>query len=85
VEGNDEDEFQPAVGKLNTESLQILLECIIAAEPGSVRTLDNISDDDDDDDGLLLLPLQVARQRNFPDLVHNVLLRPYPEALLMLL
>ena len=73
MEGNN-DEFQLAVGKLNTEYLQILLERIIAAEPGSVRALDR--------DGLL--PLQVARQRNFPDLVLNVLLRPYPEALLLL-
>ena len=73
MEGND-DEFQLPVGKLTTEYLQILLGYIIAAEPGSVRALDR--------DGLL--PLQVARQRNFPDLVLNVLLRPYPEALLLL-
>jgi len=73
IEGTD-DQFHLLVGKLNTEYLQILLECIIAAEPGSVRALDI--------DGLL--PLQVARQLNFPDLVLNVLLRPYPEALLIL-
>jgi len=73
IEGNDE-EFQLPVGKLNTEYLQILLGYIFAAEPGSVRALDR--------DGLL--PLQVARQLNFPDLVLNVLLRPYPDALLLL-
>ena len=72
-DGNDE-EFELPVGKLNTEHLQKLLEYIIALEPGSVRALDN--------DGLL--PLQVACQLNFPDLVINVLLRPYPGALLLL-
>jgi len=73
IDGNDE-EFQLPIGKLNTEYLQSLLEYIIAVEPGSVRALDI--------DGLL--PLQVARQLNFPDLVLNVLLRPYPDALLLL-
>ena len=71
IDGDDE-EFELPVGKLNTEHLQKLLERIIAAEPGSVRALDS--------DGLL--PLQVASQLNFPDLVINVLLRPYPDALL---
>ena len=61
-----------AVGKLISKNLQILLEYIIAAEPGSVRALDR--------DGLL--PLQVASLRNFPDLALNVLLRSYPDALL---
>jgi len=72
-DGNDE-EFVLPVGKLNTEHLQKLLEYIIAMEPGSVRTL-NI-------DGLM--PLQVASQLNYPDLVLNALLRPYPDALLLL-
>ena len=73
IDGNDE-EFQLPVGKLNTEHLQKLLEYVIAAEPGSVRTLDR--------DGLM--PLQVASQLNFPDLVLNALLRPYPGVLLLL-
>jgi len=60
------------VGKLRTEHLQMLLEFMIAAEPGSLRALDR--------DGLF--PLQVATQLNFPDLVINVLLRQYPDALL---
>ena len=72
-DGNDEELFQLAVGKLSTEHLQKLLEYIIALEPGSVRALDR--------DGML--PLQVASQLNFPDLVINVLLRPYPGALLL--
>ena len=71
---SDNEKFQLPVGKLNTEYLQILLEYVIAAEPGSVRTLDR-------DD---LMPLQVASQLNYPDLVLNVLLRPYPGALLLL-
>ena len=69
-----DEEFELPVGKLNTEHLQKLLEYIIAAEPGSVRALDS--------DGLM--PLQVASQLNFPDLVLNALLRPYPDALLLL-
>ena len=73
IDGNDE-EFQLPVGKLNTEHLQKLLEYVIAAEPGSVRTLDR--------DGLM--PLQVASQLNFPDLVLNPLLRLYPGVLLLL-
>jgi len=71
VDGND-DEFELPVGKLNTEHLQMLLEFIDAAEPGSVRTLDID----------FLLPLQVASQLNFPDLVLNILMRSYPDALL---
>ena len=67
-------EFELAVGKINTEQLQMLLEFLIAAEPGSLRAVD--------DNGLL--PLHVARQLNFPDLILNVLLRPYPDALLLL-
>ena len=70
----DDEEFQLPVGKLSTEHLQILLEHLIVAEPGSLRALDNEG----------LLPLQVASQLNFPDLVINVLLRPYPGALLQL-
>ena len=70
----DDEEFQLPVGKLSTEQLQILLEHLIVAEPGSLRALD----------GENLLPLQVASQLNFPDLVINVLLRPYPGALLQL-
>jgi len=50
------------------------LEYLIAAEPGSVRALDS--------DGLM--PLQVASQLNFSDLVVNALLRPCPDALLLL-
>ena len=73
IDGND-DEFELPVGKLNTEHLQMLLEFMVAAEPGSVRTLDS--------DGLL--PLQVASQLNFPDLVLNILMRSYPDALLQL-
>ena len=69
-----DDEFQLPVGRLNTEQLQTLLEFTAAAERGSIRALDN--------DGLL--PLQVACQLNFPDLVLNVLLRSYPDALLSL-
>ena len=76
IEGNNDDEFQLPVGKLNTEYLQSLLEYIIAAEPGSVRALDR--------DGLLPLQVVVARRRIFPDLVLNVVLRPYPDALLLL-
>ena len=72
-DGNDE-EFELPVGKLNTEHLQKLLEYIIAMEPGSVRALNN--------DGLM--PLQVASQLNYPALVLNALLRPYPDALLLL-
>ena len=68
--GNDE-EFELSVGKLNTEHLQKLLEYIIAAEPGSVRVLNN--------DGLL--PLQVASQLNYPASVLYFLLRPYPDML----
>jgi len=60
------------VGKLRTEHLQMLLEFMIAAEPGSLRALDG--------DGLF--PLQVATQLHFPDLVINAVLRQYPEALL---
>jgi len=70
-DGNDV-EFELSVGKLNTEHLQMLLEFMVAAEPGSVRTLDR--------DGLL--PLQVASLRNIPDLALYVLLRPFPDALL---
>ena len=70
----DDEEFQLPVGKLNTEHLSILLEFIIAVEPGSVRALDR--------DGLL--PLQVACQLDFPALVVHALLRPYPGALLLL-
>jgi len=70
----DNEEFQLPVGKLNTEYLQSLLEYIIALQPGSVRAMDH--------DGLF--PLQVAWQMDFPDLVLNVLLRPYPGALLLL-
>ena len=70
----DDEEFQLPVGKLTTEYLQSLLEYIIALQPGSVRAMDR--------DGLL--PLQVAWQMNFPDLVLNALLRPYPGALLLL-
>ena len=66
--------FQLPVGKLNTEYLQSLLEYIIALQPGSVRALNS--------DGLL--PLQVAWQMDFPDLALFVLLRPYPDALLLL-
>ena len=66
--------FQLPIGKLNTEHLQTLLECMVAAEPGSVRALD----------GNGLLPVQVASQLNFPDRVIYVLLRPYPGALLLL-
>ena len=73
ADGNDE-EFVLPVGKLNTEHLQKLLEFLIAAEPGSLRTLDSEG----------LLPLQVASQLNYPDLVLNALLRPYPDALLFL-
>ena len=73
IAGNDK-EFELPVGKLNTEHLQMLLEFIVAAEPGSVRTLDS--------DGLL--PLQVASQLKFPDLVLNILMRSYPDALLQL-
>jgi len=73
TDGGDE-EFQLPVGKLNTEQLQMLLKFLIAAEPGSMRTLDVHG----------LLPLQVASELNFPDLVLNVLLRPYPAALLLI-
>ena len=69
-----DEEFELPVGTLNTEHLQKLLEYIIAMEPGSVRALNS--------DGLL--PLQVASQLNYPDLVLNALLRPYPDALLLL-
>jgi len=72
--GGNDGKFQLPVGKLSTEQLQILLEHLIVAEPGSLRTLD----------GEGLLPLQVASQLNFPGLVINVLLRPYPGALLQL-
>ena len=72
-DGNNE-EFELPMGKLNTEHLQKLLEYILAMEPGSVRALNS--------DGLL--PLQVASQLNFPELVLNALLRPYPDALLLL-
>jgi len=76
IHGNEEDgnekKSRLEAGTLNMESLQSLLEYLIAAEPGSVRALDR--------DGWL--PLQVACQRNFPDLVLNVLLRSYPDALL---
>jgi len=72
-DGNNE-EFELPVGKLNTEHLQKLLEYTIAMEPGSVLALNS--------DGLM--PLQVASQLNFPDLVLNALLRPYPDALLLL-
>ena len=68
-----DEEFELPVGKLNTEHLQKLLEYIIAIEPGSLRALDR--------DGRL--PWQVATQLNFPDLVLYILLRPYPEALLL--
>ena len=73
-DGNDEVQFELPVGKLSTEHLQMLLEYIIARQPGSVRALDS--------DGLL--PLQAACQLNFPDLVIHELLRPYPGALLLL-
>jgi len=73
ADGNDK-EFVLPVGKLNAEDLQKLLEYIIAMEPGSVCALNG--------DGMM--PLQVASQLNFPDLVLNVLLRPYPGALLVL-
>jgi len=71
--GNEE-EFELPVGKLNMEDLQKLLEYIIAMEPGSVCALNS--------DGLM--PLPVASQLNFPALVLNALLRPYPDALLLL-
>lgn len=70
-DGNDEG-FELPVGKLSTEHLQMLLEFMIAAEPGSLRAVDS--------DGLF--PFQVATQLNFPDLVINVVLRQYPDALL---
>ena len=71
-DGND-GEFELPVGKLlSTEHLQMLLEFMIAAEPGSLRTVDS--------DGLF--PLQVATQSNFPDLVIYVVLRQYPDGLL---
>ena len=70
IHGNEE-EFRLAVGKLNTQDLQTLLECLIAAEPGSVCVLDG--------DGML--PLQVACQLDFPASVLYVLLRPYPDML----
>jgi len=73
IDGNN-GEFRLPIGKLNTEYLQSLLEYTIAAEPGSVRALD--------DNGLL--PLQAACQLNFPDLVVHVLLHAYPGALLLL-
>jgi len=69
-----DEEFQLPVGRLNTEQLQTLLEFAAAAERGSIRALDS--------DGLL--PLQVACKLDFPDLVLNVLLRSYPDALLFL-
>ena len=63
------------VGKLTSEDLQILLEYMIVNELGSICALNS--------DGLL--PLQVASQLNsLPDLVIYVLLRPYPDALLLL-
>jgi len=70
----DGKKFQLPVGKLSTEYLQTLLEYVIVAEPGSLRALDANG----------LLPLQVACQLRFPDLVINVVLRPYPDALLQL-
>ena len=74
ADDGDDEEFELPVGKLSTEHLQSLLGYIIAVEPGSVRALDS--------DGLL--PVQVASQLNFPNLVLNALLRPYPGALLVL-
>jgi len=74
TDGDDEELFQLPVGKLSTEHLQILLEYFIVAEPSSLCALDNEG----------LLPLQVATQLNLPDLVINVLLRPFPDALLLL-
>jgi len=66
--------FRLPIGELDTQDLQTLLGHLIAAEPGSVCTLDSNG----------MLPLQVACQLNFPDLVINVLLRPYPPSLLLL-
>jgi len=71
VDDEDAEEFELPVGTLNTESLQILLEYVIAAEPGSVVALNS--------DGLL--PLQVAIELDFPASVLYVFLRPYPDIL----
>ena len=72
--GEDSNRFELPVGRVDTEILQILLECLLVAQPGSIRARN----------GTGLLPLQVASELNFPDLVVNVLLRPYPGALLLL-
>ena len=68
---DDEELFQLPVGKLIAEHLQMLLEYIIAMEPGSVRALNS--------DGLI--PVQYASELNFPASVLYVLLRPYPSML----
>ena len=70
VDGNDE-KFELPVGKINTEYLQILLEYIIAMEPGSVHALNS--------DGFL--PVQYASELNLPASVLYVLLRSYPDML----
>jgi len=72
--GVEAEKYHLSVGTLTNEHLQILLEHLILAEPGSLRALDANG----------LLPLQAACQSQFPDLVINVLLRPYPGALLQL-
>ena len=78
VRTNDQEQklsFHLAVGILDTRHLEFLLECVTETEPGAVRT----PDDNDD-----LLPLQRACQWNFSDKVIYALLRPYPDALLLL-
>ena len=71
-EGNEDLIAELPIGKLTSEDLQILVEYLIADEPGSIRALDRNG----------LLPVQVASQLHLlPDLVIYVLLRPYPDAL----
>ena len=74
LEGEDKNSFELTVGRGGAEFLQILLESLIVAQPGSIRARNSTG----------LLPLQVASELDFPDLVVNVLLRPYPGALLLI-
>jgi len=78
-DGNKEQKlsFHLAVGILELSHLEFLLECVNESEPGAVRTLD-------DDTDRALLPLQRACQWNLPEEVIHALLRPYPDALLLL-